>query len=392
MVGAMFTMILRRVTNWQAFSNVRSALVSFFLTVGLTACQSASLVNPAPSNPVTQRAMTAAGSLQATDPGFDPVRKSDQYLCVVEPTANNRSTLKVMNLQTRWVRRIDLVGRVLTMTGDRANGKLYLSVRSGTSQPYYEMFVLDLKSFQLDRSLSFSQARLVPIDVKVRNREAFVSAKEGGIGGLLRNELDTGAWEYIASHFPAGLLEWGDRPHLIQSVYFGDDNIERTTIDIASQQVVDRQQFPHGVPFGNNVGLLAPQGNFFYAFHQLQGEVSLYAFDINQAAVNRQVALQKAVGILYSTVISKDGTRLYASIDNRIERFALQGSFMRKMPAIQLRAAEARHLSLSEDQRTLYVSHEDTEQISRVYEVGSENGYRVDEIPFAGKNEELIVF
>lgn len=354
----------------------------------LMACQSV---------PVRQGQLPAVPPLraqqaQASDPGFDPQRQQDQYLCVIEPGTNNRSTLKIMNLQTRWVRRIDVPGRVLTMTGDHPQGKLYLSVRAGTTQPEYDLYVLDLKQFVLDRSLSFSQARLLPIDVQVRDQSVFVSAKEGGIGGLLRNDLNTGAWEYLASHFPAGLLEWGDRPNLIQSVYFGDENIERTTIDIDAQQVVDQQKFPHGVPFGNNVGLLSPQGKFFYAFHQLKGEVSLYAFDIKQGSVNRQVALQKAVGILYSSVISKDGTRLYATIDNRVERFELRGAFLRRMPAIPLQANEARHLSLSQDQRTLYITHEDTEQVSRIFNVNSEQGYRVDSFPFAGKNEEVIVF
>lgn len=355
------------------------------VSLSLMACQSA---------PVRQGPLPAAPILaqQAQDPGFDPQRKQDQYLCVIEPTNNNRSTLKIMNLQTRWVRRIDVPGRVLTMTGDHPQGKLYLSVRAGTTQPEYDLYVLDLQQFVLDRSLSFSQARLLPIDVQVRDQSVFVSAKEGGIGGLLRNDLNTGAWEYLASHFPAGLLEWGDRPNLIQSVYFGDENIERTTIDIDAQQVVDQQKFPHGVPFGNNVGLLSPQGKFFYAFHQLKGEVSLYAFDIKQGSVNRQVALQKAVGILYSSVISKDGTRLYATIDNRVERFELRGAFLRRMPAIPLQANEARHLSLSQDQRTLYITHEDTEQVSRIFNVNSEQGYRVESFPFAGKNEEVIVF
>lgn len=394
MVGAMSIETSKNVTNWRDYSKVKRtlALALSGLILALGACQqSYAPLNPAVGPGLTAQSNTTAND-PAQDPGLNPSLQRDQYLCVVEPTPNNRSTLKIMNLQNRWVRRMDLPGRVLTLTGDRPNAKLYLSLRSGTSNPDYNLFVLNLRDFMLDHSLSFSQARLVPIDVKVRGREAFVSAKEGGIGGLLRNELDTGAWEYLASHFPAGLLEWGDQPNLIQSVYFGDDNIERTTIDIEAQQVVDQQKFPHGVPFGNNVGLLSPQGKFFYAFHQLKGEVSLYAFDIKEGSVNRQVALQKAVGILYSTAISKDGTRLYATIDNRVERFALQGAFMRKMPAIQLPVTEARHLSLSEDQRTLYVTHEDSDQVSRVMNVDSEHNYRVDAFPFAGKNEEVIVF
>ncbi len=320
------------------------------------------------------------------------IRNRDRFLCVIEPAKNNRSTVKIMDLQSLWVRRIDLPGRVLTLAGDHATKQLFLSLRSGTSNPDYGLYSLDLNDLTLDRPLSFSAANLVPIDFAIRDRKVFVSAKEAGVGGLISNDLDAGGWEYLASHFPAGLLEWGEQPHLMQSVHFGDDVIERTTIDIREKFIVERQRFAHGVPFGNNVGLLSPRGKFFYAFHQLKGEVSLYAFDIESQSVNRHVALQKAVGILYSSVISKDGRYLYATIDNRIERFELQGTFLRRMRPVNLKINEARHLTLSQDQRTLYVTHESSDQISQIHQIDSEVGYRVDNFPLAGKNREVLVF
>lgn len=319
------------------------------------------------------------------------VQLQDRYLCVIEPRNEEQSIIKVMDLNSRLVRTVSLPGRVMSLDGNQAANHLYLSVRSGAENPRYTLYELDVSTLNLSRPVSFSQAGLTPIDFKVKADQLYLSASRQGKGVLVNYPLSTGGWKYLSTNLEAGQLEWSQRPDLIYNLVFGDDEITRTSINVKTQQIVARQTFSHGIPFGNNLGLVAPKGEFFYAFHQLQGQIYLYAFDIESNAVARQIAVEQAVGILYSSVISQDGRFLYATIDNRIERFELQGTSLRKLEPIPLPYKEARHLTLSQDQRTLYVSHEQEGVLSRV-KLFPDQTYQVDKLAFPGQNKELIVF
>lgn len=343
----------------------------------LTACQSPRTT----SLPVALQQQAAQTQAQ----------QQDRFLCVVEPREDNATNLKVMNLQNHLIRSVYLPGRVMSMDGDQEAGKLYLSVRSGDQAPRYDLYELNVAQLTLARPASFSQAGIQPVDFEMLGRQVFVSGQQQGHGSLLMHNLDQGGWKQIVSNFPAGHLEWSKTPHQVQSIFFDEERIIRSTIDVQQQRIVATQSFEHGIPFGNNIGLAAPSGDFFYALHQLQGLVELYAFDVQNASVSMDVTTDKAVGILYSSAISEDGRFLYATIDNRVERYQLQGTQMKRLPPITLKAKEARHLSLSSDQRTLYVSHDGSTSISRI-RLNPDLSYQVDELSMPGDNTDLIVF
>jgi 6-phosphogluconolactonase (cycloisomerase 2 family) len=358
--------------------NVRRSL-SLILLAALAACQPA---------PVTPPALNAALRQQSTD----PQNQSNRFLCVVEPVDDQGAQIKVMDLQSRLIRRVYVPGRILSLEGDRAQNMLYLSVRSGAEQPRFDLYALNLQNLQLSRPASFSQASIQPVDFRVRDQTLFVSGLQRGEGDLATLRLSQGGWSSLARSFPPGQLQWSRNPDQIHSVHFDEENITRTTIDVRQRRIVQRQTFAHGVPFGNNMGLSAPDGDYFYALHQLQGLVAIYAFDIESGSVNRDIATETAVGILYSSALSKDGRFLYATIDNRLERYELVGTQLRRLPPIELKTKEARYLTLADDQRTLYVTHDGQQSVSRIRLSPDYLTFQVDEIPFPGQNTQITVF
>lgn len=340
----------------------------------LSACQAA-----------PQSAMRPPNALQAQA----IQSQTDRFLCVVEPREDDTSTLKVMNLANRQIRAVYVPGRILSLDADQARNKLYLSVRSGG--PRFDLYELDVANLTLNRPASFSQAGIRPADIKFREQQILVAGQQQNRGTLVAYNLAQGGWTNLAYDFQPGRLEWGQQPQIVQAVNFDETNLIRSTIDIQQRRVVRVQTFPHGVPFGNNIGLVAPEGDYFYALHQLQGLVEIFAFDIAGETVQHDIVTEKAVGILYSSTISKDGRFMYATIDNRVERYELQGTQLRRLPPITLNAKEARYLSLSQDQRTLYVSHDGKASISRI-RLAPDQSYTLDELAFPGQNNELTVF
>lgn len=353
-------------------------LLALLTLLVFTSCQAM------PQLPAGLRAQNAAR------PGAQNARQTDTYLCVIEPNGDQASTVKVMNLLTHQLRAVYLPGLIQSMDADQARNKLYFSVRGDAS--HYDLYELDVTNLTLNRPASFTQAGLVPVDFKVRDQKIFVAGRRDNRGMLLGHPLQQGGWENLAYDFLPGRLEWSSQANLLQSVFFDDDNLVRSTIDVAQKRVVKVQTFPHGIPFGNNIGMATADGEYFYALHQLQGLVEIYAFDIARQVVAKDVTTEQAVGILFSSAISKDGRFLYATIDNRLERYELQGTTMKHLPPIVLNFKEARYLTLSDDQHTLYVSHDGNTSVSRI-RIGADNlTYSVDEIAFPGQNNEVIVF
>lgn len=344
--------------------------------LALCACQ-------LPSNPALNAARVQAQQTR---------NQVDRYLCVIEPNGDQASTVKVMTLGNQQIRAVYLPGLVQNIDADRAQNKLYLSVRTPGNQPGYDLYELDVTNLTLNRPLSFSQAGLIPTDFKVKDKQVFVNGRREGRGTMLSNVLQQGGWNHIVSDFLPGNLEWSVQANYLQAVQFDEENLIRTTIDVAQRRIVRTQTFPHGVPFGNNIGLVAPDGEFFYALHQLQGLVEIYAFDITRQVVNKHVNNEQAVGILYGSVISKDGRFLYATIDNRLERYELLGTTMKRLPPISLKFKEARYITLSEDQRTLYVTHDGRTSVSRIRIAADNLNYTLDEVAFPGQNNQIFVF
>jgi len=299
--------------------------------------------------------------------------------------------LKVMDLSSHTVRSVFVPGQVLSVDGVQQERKLYLSSREGDTQPLFSLFEVDIEKLLIRRVASFSQAGLWPSDFLVRDGQLYAAGTRQGQGQLMSLNLVQGGWQNIVQNFATGNLEWGRSPNLVQSVAFDEDKITRTTIDILQKRVVNVQSFDHGIPFGNNVGLSSPDASYFYALHQLKGEVEIYSYDIASGASNNLISSEKAVGILYNSVISRDGRFLYATIDNKIHRYELQGTQMKRLPPIELRTSEARYLTLSPNASVLYVSHDRQNAISQI-NLSPDGGYTIQELAYPGQNNEVFVF
>lgn len=348
------------------------------MTTGLALLGLAGCAQPAAQVPAALRAQATA------------TRQGDNFLCVIEPNGAKASTVKVMNLLNRQIRAVYLPGLIQSMDADQARNKLYLSVRSEDNR--YDLYELDVATLTLNRPASFTQAGIVPVDFKVRNQTIFVAGKRDNRGIMLAHPLQQGGWENLAYDFLPGRLEWSAQPNQLQSVFFDEENLVRSTIDVAQKRVTKVQTFPHGIPFGNNLGMASNDGEYFYALHQLQGLVEIFAFDISHQVVAKDITTEQAIGILFSSAISKDGRFLYATIDNRLERYELQGTTLKHLPPIALNFKEARYLALSADQHTLYVSHDGNASVSRIH-IGADNlSYTVDELAMPGQNNEVLVF
>lgn len=319
-------------------------------------------------------------------------RTTDQYLCVLEPNNSGFTLLKIMDLKLRTIRSLFVPGQVMTVDGVLSERKLFLSSREGQQeQPQFFLFEADIEKLLIRRVASFSQAGLTPMDFLVKNGLLYASGLRQGRWHLVSLDLNQGGWQNIIQGFVSGDLSWSRLSDQVQSVAFDEERIIRTTIDLRQKKIIDVQSFKHGIPFGNNIGLSSPDARYFYALHQFKGEVEIYSYDIVSGVSNSLAHSEKAQGILYSSVISQDGNTLYAAIDNKIHRYALQGTQMRRLPPIELRATEARHLALSQTSPVLYVSHDRHSSISQV-SLNPDGSYTLQELPYPGQNHNIFVF
>lgn len=356
----------------------RWPLLVLALACGISACQSPEV--PSRSAPSLQAASLPQKRTQ-----------SDRFLCSMEPGNGGFTMLKVMDLSNRTVRSVFVPGQVLSVDGVPSERKLYLSSREGEDQPQFTLFEVDVEKLLIRRAASFSQAGLWPSDFLVRNNQLLASGTRQGQGLLLNLDLVQGGWQNLVHSFATGNLEWGKTPDQVQAVAFDEDRITRTTIDIRQKRILNVQSFNHGIPFGNNVGLSSPDASYFYALHQLKGEVEIYSYDIASGASNNLISAEKAVGILYSSVISRDGRFLYATIDNKIHRYELIGTQMKRLPPIELRTSEARYLALSHTGPVLYVSHDRKNSVSQIT-LQADGSYTIQDLPYPGQNNEIFVF
>jgi sugar lactone lactonase YvrE len=354
---------------------MKALLTLALFTAALSACQ------PAPISASVPPALRAQA--QRT-----PLAVGERFLCAIEP-GDKTAALKVKDLVSGSVRSVFVPGRILSIDGVPTARKLYISSQQGTQQPDYSLYEVNVETLAIRRIASFSQAGLRPTDFVVDGDMVHAVGTRQNQGVLLSYNLKGGGWQNVVYGIQPGSLEWGRDNRTLQAIAFDDENITRTHVDLAAKRITGVQTYAHGVPFGNNIGVAAPRGDFYYTLHQLQGQVEIFAFDISNGATNRLVSTDQILGVLYSSAISRDGRFLYATVDDKVHRYELIGTQLRRLPPIVLRHPEARFLALSPDNRTLYVSHEGTTQVSQIQL--SNATPTVAEVPMPGISNELFI-
>lgn len=319
---------------------------------------------------------------------FKTFNQSEQYLCAIGGQNGNNSVVKIMDLKTRKLRSVFVPGFVQNMAGDKVNKKLYISsTRSGR----VTLYEVDIRTASIRYLLAFSQIGIIPDDFLVDGQKLYVAGEKNDQGVLYSYNIINKGWKPIVRNIRAGVLEWGTDDKTLQVIHFGEEDLTRTTVNIPRRKVTNVFTFEHSVPFGNNLGLPSPHGFYFYTLHQLKNQVFLYSHNLTSGVRDVLEDPHAHDGVLYSSVITRDGRKLFASIDNAIQRYELKGTQLVRMPEIELKQPDARHLALSEDAQTLYVSHEDSNKVSRI-RFNKDSTYRVDFMAFPGKNNELVVF
>lgn len=346
----------------------------------LVACQnSADFVSPTPTQKNT---------------AFTAQKKAlpDRYLCTVESKGNENATIKMMDLQSHQVRAVFVPGRVSGFYGSRENQRLYISSSQGTQSPQHALYEADVNQGTIRRILSFSQAGITPTDFVVDEDRIYVAGQQNNKGVLFGYSLKQSGWQPVVYDIQPGSLEWGTNHQALQVLNFGEEDLTRTTIDIPNRKVLSVFTFNHGVPFGNNVGVSTDDGMFYYAVHQLKENMQVFAYNTQTGAQSTLLNPERQKGILYSSVITKNGRYLYASVNDKIERYELKGTQVQRLPSIDLKFAEARYLALSNSDQVLYVSHDKSNRVSRISFHPDQVTYDLSEVAFPGENNELVVF
>ena len=142
---------------------------------------------------------TPAGSVLLQAQSNRLKRTLDRFLCALEPGNGGFTMLKVMDLNTRTVRSIFVPGQVLSLDGQQAERKIYLSSREGEDQPVFTLFEVDIASLQIQRVASFSQAGLWPSDFLVREGILYASGQRQNQNQLISLNLGAGGWQAASS-------------------------------------------------------------------------------------------------------------------------------------------------------------------------------------------------
>lgn len=272
----------------------------------------------------------------------DDENYSDRYLCTVQPGDSN-SLIKTMDLKTRQIRSVFIPGQVKTLAGSSATKKLYAGTTNG------QVYEVDIQKNTIKYFLSFNQVALKSAEFVVNNQQLFaVGLQQGKRGSLLSMDLQKKSWKPLAYNVKTGRLAWTGNAHSLQILNMGSQNISRTTVNIKTRQVIHRD------------------------------------YTLNN---------QDEDNDFYNGVFSPGGRYLYASVNNRIERFERKGNQLVRMTPIELQHVKARYLALSHFGKTLYVSHDQPNRLTRIrLNSGHSSGYSIEEVAFAGLNQQLVVF
>jgi hypothetical protein len=269
----------------------------------------------------------------------------DRYLCSIE-NKEGHAIVKILDLQKQGVRSVMVPGRVKNMDGVQSEGKLYaLSVAAGSNeQTLYEVNVLD---GQVRRLVSFSQVGLATEDFIIQNGKLYAVGIQNKRPALFSYDLKAYGWQPVVYDFQPGVLQYGVQTQDLQVLHFGSASLTRTTVNLANRQTY---------------------------------------------SVNYSFNYKASENFLYSGVISRNGRSIFASINDKIERYQIDEKQINRLAPISLPHALPRYVALSQDGQQLYVSHNQENRISRVRLNPDGVTYRIDEVAFPGTHQELAVF
>lgn len=318
---------------------MKTWIKSLSVSVGLlTACQTTTGMVP--------QTNTVPGTIQAQSQKPTPLL-ADRYLCTVEHRTEN-GVVKIMDLTNRTVRSVFIPGHVTRMSGLQATQKLYASAYQGENKGNQSLYEVDIVKGTVSRTLAFSQIGLNPEDVMIDQGKLYTTGFQQTRGALFSYDLNTKGWQPLAYDIKPGVMQWGTSANVLQVLHFNNAQVTRTTVEVSSRRV----------------------SSYSYAFTHLNEQDNKF----------------------YGGTITRFGDMLYASVNNRIERYEIKGTQFTRLNPIELKYADVRFIALSRNDRTLYVSHEKQNRVSLVRMNPDGLTYTLDEIAFPGENNELVVF
>ncbi len=323
-----------------------------FLTLALVI---SSLITACSATPVVAPAQVRALNTVPTQ----AAKNQDRYLCSIE-AREGHSIVKILDLNQQGVRSVMVPGKVKSMDGVQAEGKLYVnSVAQGsTDQTLYEVNVLD---GQVRRLLSFSQVGLETEDFLIQNGKLYAVGMQNKRPALFSYDLRAYGWQPVVYDFQPGTLQYGSQTQDLQVLHFGAASLTRTTVNLASRQTYSVN----------------------YSFNYKTGQLSYKT---------AQAQSKGSENYLYSGLISRNGRSIFASINDKIERYQIEDKQINRLAPITLPHALPRYAALSQDGQQLYVSHNQQNRVSRVRFNPDGVTYRIEDIAFPGTHQELVVF
>lgn len=272
---------------------------------------------------------------------------TDRYLCTVEHRPGN-GIVKIMDLTNRSVRSVFIPGAINRMAGSQLTQKLYVTAYQTENKSSQSLYEVDIVKGTVSRTLGFSQIGLQPADIMIGNDKLYATGIKQNQGAIFSYDLNTKGWQPLVYDIKPGVMQWGESANVLQVLHFNKAQVTRTTIEVSSRKVSANS----------------------YSFSHLNEQ------DIK----------------FYGGTITRVGNLLFASVNNRIERYELNGLQFSRLNPIELKYAEVRYIALSRNDRTLYVSHEKQNRVSLVRMNADGLTYTLDEIAFPGENNELVVF
>lgn len=342
----MFDKVYVGLTAMSVFKKPAFLALALLMSSTISACSATPVVAPA-----------QIGALNAAP--AQTVKNQDRYLCSIE-AREGHSIVKILDLNQQGVRSVMVPGKVKSMDGVQAEAKLYVnSVAPGSNdQTLYEVNILD---GQVRRLLSFAQVGLAPEDFLIQNGKLYAVGMQNKRPALFSYDLKAYGWQPVVYDFQPGTLQYGAQTQDLQILHFGPGSMTRTTVNLASRQTYSVN----------------------YAFNYKTGEL---------AYKTAQAQAQGSENYLYSGLISRNGRSIFASINDKIERYQIEDKQINRLAPITLPHALPRYAALSQDGQKLYVSHNQQNRVSRVRFNPDGVTYRIEDIAFPGTHQELAVF
>jgi len=316
--------------------------------------------------------------------------RENKYLCVSLNTGGGE-IVKVLNLQTKEMISLPIPGFVRGMSAATEENIIYVNAAS-SDENYYSLYRLNLNTKKVERILSFSQLGIKPSYFMVEKNNVYVTGKRGNAGVFYGNDLDTNQWFAVANNVSPGKIEPGFTENSSHIVSFDDDYVTRTIVDIPKKQITGRKTIKHSVPFGNNVFIPSPHGSFVYVLHQLKDSFIPYAFNLRQGTENKFEEIQTKGGLLYSALVSNNGKHLFTNVNSEIYHYLLDGDKLISLPKVLLKIPESRNMAMTNDNLTLYVTHDSGANLSVVRFAPDYKTYTLNTYHIGGSSNEIYLF